>query len=125
MSAARVLVVDDEVGMRDTVTDILEAVGYDVAAAGDGEVALERLRRESFDVVVMDIRMPRRDGVSVLQAIDGPPPQVVMMTAYAVDSDLRAAVEARAFALLHKPFSVTHLLKVVADAAALVPAGRR
>lgn len=125
MSPVRVLVVDDELGMRDTVADIVESDGYEVAVAGDGEVALERLRREAFDVVVMDVRMPRGDGVSVLQAIDGPPPQVIMMTAYAIERDLRAAVDLRAFAVLHKPFSATHLLKLVADAAERIPAVRR
>lgn len=116
MSAA-VLVVDDELGMRETLVDILQDAGYDVAAAPDGETALETVRRNRFDVVVMDIRMPGRDGVSVLQEMGSPPPQVIMMTAYAVEEQIRQAVAAKAFAVLHKPFQVGHLLDLVAGAA--------
>ncbi len=112
----RVLVVDDEPGMRETLVDILEAVGYDVAAAGDGEQALDAVRDRGVDVVVMDIQMPKRDGVSVLQQINPPPPSVIMMTAYAIEERLRAAVDANAFAILQKPFSVGRLLSLVASA---------
>jgi CheY-like chemotaxis protein len=112
----RVLVVDDEPGMRETLVDILEAVGYDVAAAGDGEQALDAVREREVDVVVMDIQMPKRDGVSVLQQINPPPPSVIMMTAYAIEERLRAAVDANAFAILQKPFSVGRLLSLVASA---------
>jgi len=112
----RVLVVDDEPGMRETLVDILEGVGYDVQAAGDGESALDALQRDDVDIVVMDVQMPKRDGVSVLQQIDSPPPAVIMMTAYALEERLRAAVDSNAFAILHKPFPVRQLLTVVAAA---------
>ena len=115
--SAQVLVVDDEAGMRDTLVDILEDAGYDVQSAHDGEAALETVRRHRFDVVVMDIRMPGRDGVSVLREMGEPPPQVIMMTAYAVEEQLRQAVEAKAFAVVHKPFQVGHLLDLIAGAA--------
>lgn len=114
----RVLVVDDEPGMRETLVDILEGVGYQVQAAGDGESALDALQRDDvdIDIVVMDVQMPKRDGVSVLQEIDSPPPTVIMMTAYALEERLRAAVDSNAFAILHKPFPVRQLLTVVAAA---------
>ena len=93
----RVLVVDDEPGMRETLVDILETVGYDVSAAGDGDQALEAVRKQDVDVVVMDVQMPNRDGVSVLQQLRPPPPTVIMMTAYALEERLRSAVDANAF----------------------------
>jgi CheY-like chemotaxis protein len=111
-----VLVVDDEAGMRETLVDILEDAGYQVAAAPDGVTALARVRERDFDVVVMDIRMPGKDGVTVLRELGKPPPQVIMMTAYAVEDQLRQAVD-RAFAVVHKPFHVSHLLGLVAGAA--------
>ena len=117
-SIQSVLVVDDEVGMRETLAEILRNVGYDVATASNGDDALLQLSREDFDVVLMDIRMPGRDGISVLQQIGGPPPPVVMMTAYAVEEQLRAAVEAQSFALVHKPVPVPYLIDLVARAAA-------
>ena len=112
----RVLVVDDEPGMRETLVDILEAVGYDVRAAIDGEAALDVVRAHGVDIVVMDVQMPKRDGVSVLEQLRPPPPTVIMMTAYALEERLRAAVDANAFAILHKPFPVGRLLSLVASA---------
>lgn len=122
MMPTRVLVVDDESGMRDTLVEILEAAGYRVSSAGDGDAALDCFREAPYDVVVMDIRMPKRDGVSVLKEIDGPPPEVIMMTAYALDEQIRQALEARAYAVVHKPFPVPHMLRLV-EGAALRKAG--
>ena len=118
MSAARrVLVVDDEPGMRETLTDLLEAAGYDVSTACDGDDALSCIRQRVFDVILMDIRMPGRDGISVLRELNGPPPPVVMMTAYAVEEQLRAAVDAESFAVVHKPVPAPYLIELLARAA--------
>jgi CheY-like chemotaxis protein len=95
---------------------ILEIHGYNVSAAPDGESALEAVRTSAFDVVVMDIKMPGRDGVSVLQDIGTPPPRVILMTAYALERQLRAAIDANAFAVLHKPFDTRRMLSLVAGA---------
>ena len=115
-SGLKVLVVDDEPGMRETLVDILETVGYEVSAAGDGEQALEAVREKEVDVVVMDVQMPKRDGVSVLQQLRPPPPTIIMMTAYAIEERLRSAVDANAFAILHKPFAVGRLLSLIESA---------
>jgi CheY-like chemotaxis protein len=112
-----VLVADDEAGMRDTLVAILEYHGYRVWSAHDGETAFSAVQETAFDVVVMDIQMPGRDGVSVLEEIGVPPPQVILMTAYAVEERLRAAVKANAFAVVHKPFETRRMLGLVADAA--------
>ena len=118
MSAATVLVVDDEKGMRDTVAEILEDAGYEVTTAATGDAALVRLSRQDFDVVVMDVRMPGRDGISVLREMGGPPPPVLMMTAYAMEDEIKAALDAKSFAVVHKPVPAAHLLDLVARAAA-------
>ncbi len=76
--------------MRDTLVAIL-SFGYRVWSAPDGESAFSAVQEKDFDVVVMDIRMPGRDGVSVLQEIGMPPPRVILMTAYATEERLRAA----------------------------------
>ncbi len=112
-----VLVADDELGMRETLTDILLQSGYDVREAADGEAALEAIQSDRFDVVVMDVRMPGRDGVSVLREVGTPPPAVILMTAYANESQLAEARRANVFAVLRKPFPVPQLLGLVASAA--------
>lgn len=111
-----VLVVDDEPGMRDTLVAILEQHGYRVCSAPDGESAFSAVQEMAFDVVVMDVRMPGRDGVSVLEEMEHPPPHVILMTAYALEERLRGAVKAGAFAILHKPFETQRMLGLVADA---------
>jgi CheY-like chemotaxis protein len=118
MSDVCVLVVDDEPGMRDTLVEILAANGYRASAAPDGEAALEMLRVSPVDVVLMDIRMPGRDGVSILQELGQPPPRVILMTAYARGERIHDALDANAFAVMTKPFPVPELLGLVASAAA-------
>jgi DNA-binding NtrC family response regulator len=120
MTGCAILVVDDEPGMRDTLMAILELNGYCVSSAPDGETAVTCVREGAFDVVLMDIRMPGADGVSALKAMGGPPPQVILMTAYAQEERLRAAAQANAFAIVHKPFDTHWMLKVIADAARTV-----
>jgi CheY-like chemotaxis protein len=110
-----VLVVDDEVGMRDTMVAILEYHGYRVWSAPDGETAFSAVQEKDFDVLVMDIRMPGRDGVSVLEEL-GTPPRVILMTAYASEDRLRAAADANVFAVLSKPFDMGRMLSLVAQA---------
>jgi CheY-like chemotaxis protein len=89
-----------------------------VSSAAVGEAALEALREGSFDVVLMDIRMPGRDGVSILQELGDPPPRVILMTAYARAERIREGIEANAFAVMTKPFPIPELLGLVASAAA-------
>jgi CheY-like chemotaxis protein len=112
-----VLVVDDELGMRETLAEILGQSGYRVREAADGEAALAAIRGERFDAVVMDIRMPGRDGIAVLREVGGPPPPVILMTAYAHAEQVQQARDANAFAVVGKPFQVPALLGLVASAA--------
>ena len=120
MTGFAVLVVDDEPGMRDTLMAILELEGYRVSSASDGETAVTTVRKGTFDVVVMDVRLPGREGVSALQEMGKPPPQVILMTAYAEEDRLRAAVEAHAFAIVDKPFDTRRMLSLVEDASRAV-----
>jgi CheY-like chemotaxis protein len=113
----RVLVVDDELGMRETLVDILVYSGFEADSAANGEEALQRLTKESYDVIVMDVRMPGRDGVEVLRVIGSPPPPVILMTAYASDERLEEGA-ALAFAVVHKPFSPPDMIDLVSRAKA-------
>jgi len=113
-----VLIVDDEPGMLETLGDILSAAGYVVTAVGDGESALKEILTGRYDVVVMDVRMPGRDGVSVLVESGAPPPPVILMTAYAMEERLREARDKRVHAVVQKPFAAPYLLGLVAEAVA-------
>jgi len=113
-----VLVVDDEPGMLETLTDILTAAGYAVTTAADGDEAVTEIRRGGYDLVLMDVRMPGRDGVAVMAATGAPPPPVILMTAYAIEERLHQARAARVHAVVQKPFAATYLLGLVASAVA-------
>jgi CheY-like chemotaxis protein len=113
-----VLLVDDEPGMLETVGEILRAAGYTVTTVADGDSALAEIRAGGYDVVLMDVRMPGRDGVSVLVESGAPPPPVILMTAYAMEDRLREARAARVHAVIQKPFAPAYMLGLVADAVA-------
>ena len=113
-----VLLADDEPGMRETLTDILSAAGYDVTAVSDGDQALDEIRRGGYDVVLMDVRMPGRDGVAVLVDSGAPPPPVILMTAYALEERLRIARAEGVHAVVQKPFAAPYRLGLVAEVVA-------
>jgi DNA-binding NtrC family response regulator len=118
-----VLVVDDDDGVRFTVTSVLEDAGMTVVQARHGGEALERLDAEDLiHVVVTDLRMPTMDGMALLEAITqrDDPPRVIVMTAY---GDERAAVDAMkagAWDYFRKPFDIDELAAVVGRAAETV-----
>lgn len=116
----RVLLVDDQplmvFGLRMIIDDApdLEFAG----AAGNGREAVALARQVRPDVVVMDVRMPGRDGVSVLVDSGAPPPPVILMTAYALEERLREARDKKVHAVVMKPFAPPYLLGLVASAVA-------
>ena len=93
MPKARVLVVDDEKSMRDLLSITLEKEGYDVLTAAGGEPAIETLHRETVDVVITDLRMPKVDGMQVLRAAKEISPDTAVIVITAVAST-ETAVEA-------------------------------
>ena len=95
----RVLVVDDEPGLRQSIGLLLADAGYDVAAEGNGTRALERARAESFDVVLCDVRMPDMDGLAFLRAYKagGGTALVIMMSAYGGEEAALAAMKEGAY----------------------------
>ena len=122
-----VLVADDNKGIRETISLILRDEGYEVVEAKDGEEALAKLATASFDVALLDVRMPITDGTSVVEAlIPGPPPPgVVMVTAYEIGDDIRAKLGAKVYKYMRKPVAPVQLIDVVREAAMLTKrAGR-
>jgi len=119
----RILVVDDSPGLRETVADILTGDGFRVDVAEDGLVALEHLARSSFDVVILDLAMPRLDGIEVLKRMEAPPPAVVICSAfeYFTPAQVEKAAGSKIFRSLQKPVAPDELLTVVNEAAEAGP----
>jgi DNA-binding NarL/FixJ family response regulator len=115
----RVLVVDDDEGIRDALRDLLNEEGMEVVGeAVDGEQALERVREHSPDVVLMDLRMPGVDGVEATKRIrdEWPHIQVIILTAYDDTALNQSADAAGAFAYLIKGSSAGLVRDVIMEA---------
>ena len=108
-----VLVVDDDAAVRSSCTEILRASGFDVEVAEDGEVALSLLDDLDVRLVLLDLKMPRRDGFGVLDALDAPPP-VVLISAFPLDDSVRNRVGTKISGYLQKPVSPHRLVPLVA-----------
>lgn len=122
-----VLVADDNKELRATTSLILREEGYEVVEAEDGEDALARLSAASFDVVLLDVLMPKTDGITVVESMvpNPPPPVVLVVTAYDIGNDIRIRLGSKVYKYLRKPVAPTQLIEVVGEAATLAKAAER
>jgi two-component system response regulator AtoC len=118
MSGRRILIIDDEEGVRTSLQLLLEEEGYRVQTAADGAAGLERAQCETFDVVLCDVRMPGQDGLSLLPELLAAQPDAttLMMSAYGDVDQALAAVRAGAYDYLAKPFQPEELLLCIRKA---------
>jgi len=116
----RILIAEDETIIRLDLRALIEKAGLDVCAeARDGEEAVELARSERPDLAIMDVKMPRLDGIEAARRIlDERPIPIVMLTAYGQDELVSRAIEAGVFGYLVKPFRETDLLPAIATARA-------
>jgi DNA-binding NtrC family response regulator len=117
---ARVLIVDDDAGIRESAAMALEKVGHRTSQASHADEARRLLREQKFDVVVSDIYMPGENGIELLQSISerADPPRVILMTARGTIETTALAHRAGAFDYLGKPFELSELIARVAAAVA-------
>jgi|WetSurSiteA1Bulk_404760.scaffolds.fasta_scaffold04003_2 two-component system, NtrC family, response regulator HydG len=121
-SNGKVLIIDDEESLRIACEQTLELDGFSVSTAASGLAGIELARRESFHVVLLDLRMPGMDGIEVLQKLrqESPNAMVILITAYATIESAVKAIKQGAYDYLPKPFtpeSLTALVKKAASAA--------
>jgi DNA-binding response OmpR family regulator len=106
-AAPRILLVDDELSVQKLLAYPLRKEGYDVIPALDGREALERLRDDNFDLVVLDVMLPRMDGFDVCRAIRSRSTvPIIMLTAKTEETDKVLGLELGADDYITKPFSV-------------------
>ena len=103
----KILVVEDEESIALGVKDMLEHAGYEVGVVGDGKAALDRIRADKPDLVVLDLMLPGMGGLDVLAALrkGGDKVRVVILTALVQDEDLQRGFELEADDYVKKPFS--------------------
>jgi CheY-like chemotaxis protein len=115
----RILLVDDDRGLRHVLSTFLQEVGHSVATAGDGPEALDILSDGSgFDLILLDIGLPSMSGLEVLARVRNlaSPPLVIVMTADDTSGTLLEAVKRQAYRYLRKPFPPSTIVDVVNEA---------
>lgn len=111
---AKILIAEDERDIRDLITFTLQFSGYQVAAASNGEEAVQMARQEKPDLILMDVRMPRKTGYEACMELKADPAfkdvPVVFLSAKGQDSEIEAGYQAGATAYLLKPFAPDQLI---------------
>ena len=110
-----VLIVDDEDALRTILSGELTSSGYEVATAADGDEGIEQVKSQKFDLVLLDIKMPKVDGFEVLKFIkkERPGVKVIMLTGFA---DLKNAIESKRYGaedFVSKPYDLVDLLTTI------------
>ena len=113
--ASRILVVDDDRLTRHLTRSVLTKAGYRVRVANNGLEALRLLRSERFDLMLLDVWMPRMDGLAVLDRIkpDKRAPKVIVLTSDDAPATVLKAIRRRAYEFAHKPLEPAALVKLV------------
>ncbi len=114
VSGKKVLIVDDEEKLRSMIAMVIEYNGAIVSQASNGVNAFEMLKKQSFDIVVTDIRMPNGDGISLIDSIQNhfkssKKPHIVVMTAFSFIED-KALLNKGASLVMKKPFLFDQLV---------------
>lgn len=117
---AKILVVDDDQGMREFLEIMLSREGYRVSTASDAGKALSRCRKETFDLIITDLKMPKMDGLGFLKEIKelSPETMVILITAYASGETAVTAMKEGAYDYIEKDFAIEDLNRIVRNALA-------
>lgn len=113
----RILIVDDDRTTRHVLQGVLQGAGFATSLAGDGVEALKMLRSRSFDLLLLDVWMPRMNGLELLAKLKSRKvrPRVVVMTSDDAPETVLKAVQAQAFRYVHKPVEPSELLAAVRE----------
>ena len=115
---SKILVIEDEKNMREILKILLEGEGYEVSTATDGVEGLGWIKREIFDLIITDIKMPGLDGFQVLKKAQELSPEtlVIMITAFGTTESAIESMKLGAYDYLHKPFKIDEIRLVVKNA---------
>ncbi len=115
---AKILVIDDEKSIRDTLKEILEYEDHKVDLAEDGEVGLEQFKNNKYDIVLLDIKMPKKDGIEVLEDIFGVATDVpvIMISGHGNIDTAVESIKKGAYDFIEKPLDLNRLLVTIRNA---------
>ena len=111
----KILIIDDDAELRKTVSDVLNAAGYSTDMAVSGNEALEKIVSEKYDIALLDMMMPGRDGMDVLMDMKKlrPSIRVIVITAFATIENAVASIKKGAYDYISKPFKIMDLINTV------------
>jgi CheY-like chemotaxis protein/anti-sigma regulatory factor (Ser/Thr protein kinase) len=120
---AEILVCDDDVTTVKMVRGILKSAGLNVSTASDGQAALRALRKKKFDLMFLDVWMPKMSGLDLLELLHDEPyvPKIVIMTSDRTSDTLLRALRGRVYQFFAKPVEADSLLELVHDALSATP----
>ncbi|MBC7357427.1 Response regulator receiver domain-containing protein [Desulfacinum infernum DSM 9756] len=112
----RILIIEDDEGLRDLLENFLEETGYQVVKAADGLEGMDAIEREQFDLIVVDVMLPYVSGIGLLKIVKKRNPQlpIICITGYG-NSPEELAEREHADRVLPKPFDLTDLLAAVQE----------
>jgi DNA-binding NtrC family response regulator len=115
---AKILVIDDEKSIRDTLKEILEYEDHQVDLAADGEEGLEQFKNNKYDIVLLDIKMPKKDGIEVLEDIFGVATDVpvIMISGHGNIDTAVESIKKGAYDFIEKPLDLNRLLVTIRNA---------
>ena len=123
MKKTNILIVDDNVGLAETLSFILGIKGYGTGIAKNGNEAVEKVKNKFFNIIFMDIKMPLMNGVEAFREIKkiSPSSIVFMMTAYGVEELIQESLEEGAYDIIYKPLDIERALALIEEVMATFP----
>lgn len=115
MKPKHILLVEDDRGMREVLSDILTEEGFAITTAENGKLALEELAKQNFDLILTDLKMPQMNGMEFLEYVEKnhPETKVIVITAYGGNDSYRQAKYLGAFEFLSKSIRAEELKKII------------
>lgn len=115
MKTAKILVVEDEQLLRKILTKILTQMGYQVITANNGDEAIAKIKENHFDLMVTDLRMPKKDGTQAMPFIESLDPKlkIIILTGYPLPSEVEEKVSQGRYQYMAKPFDNQELISKI------------
>lgn len=115
MKTAKILVVEDEQMLRKILTKILTQEGHQVITANNGDEAIEKIKENHFDLMMTDLRMPKKDGTQALPLIEflDPNLKIIILTGYPLPSEVEEKVSKGRYQYMAKPFDNQELISKI------------
>ena len=106
------MVVDDEVAIRDLIREVMQLAGFEVSVCEDGLTALNLIRREKFDLIILDVNLPKLDGFALLQKVreSAPSQPIILISARTDKEDVTHGLRLGADDYIRKPFGIEELV---------------